>query len=398
MPTIRGVRYRLSQVLHDTADQLFMPPGGGSIRNIGQDHLGSSAKRALIVYVMHVIPYYVTGKIDSAPMLNEHSMYWETVEMVRQLNERGYVVDFYDVACPEPIDWDIYEVAFVQSDRLAECPPAARVKKVFYCTENYWAFQNLAELNRLREFHRRTGIWARPERQTRVSFSDEHADVMTLYGTPFQQQLYDPRPERHYLNISVAKQPVAVPKRIASARTNFLWLGSGGAILKGLDLTVEAFARMPEAHLYIAGNIERETRLWAWLKGMLSRHPNLHYLGWVDVASTSFAKVANNCIGQVYPSASEGGGGSVAQLLHFGLIPVVTQTATVWGAFIGFEIESQEPSVIITSIREHVRTLLAMPDTELLKRSEEAREFAAQKHTRPAYAASFAALLDRLAL
>ena len=83
-----------------------MPPGGGSIRNIGAGKLGVAAPRALVVYVMHVIPYYVAGKLDSAPMLNEHSMYWETVEMVRQLNKRGYVVDFYDVTCPEYIAWE----------------------------------------------------------------------------------------------------------------------------------------------------------------------------------------------------------------------------------------------------------------------------------------------------
>jgi glycosyltransferase involved in cell wall biosynthesis len=318
--------------------------------------------------------------------------------MVRQLYERGYIVDFYDVACLEPIDWEKYEVAFVQSDRLAECPPTARVKKIFYCTENYWAFQNLAELNRLRDFHRRTGIWVKPERQTRIGFSDEHADVMTLFGTPFQQQLYHSRPERHQLNISVPKEPVSIPKNIAAARSNFVWLGSGGAILKGLDLTVEAFANIPEAHLYIAGNIERETRLWSWLKGMLDRHSNLHYLGWVDVGSASFAKIANNCIGQVYPSASEGGGGSVAQMMHFGLIPIVTQTATVWGGFLGFEIESQDSETIITEIQKHVQTLLAFSDEELYKRSEAAREFARSTHTRPAYAASFAALLDRLHL
>ena len=56
MPTIRGVRFRLSQVLHQAADRLFVAPGGGSIRDIGQAKLGPEAKRALIVYVMHVIP------------------------------------------------------------------------------------------------------------------------------------------------------------------------------------------------------------------------------------------------------------------------------------------------------------------------------------------------------
>lgn len=400
MPTIRGARYRLSQALHKTANQLFMPPGGGSIHSIGQEQLGPQAKRALIVYVMHVIPYYVAGQLETAPMLNEHSMYWETVEMVRQLNTRGYIVDFYDVFCPEPIAWEKYEVAFVQSERLAECPPTAAVKKVFYCTENYWAFQNLAEMNRIHAFHARTGIWMRPERQTRVSFSDEHADYITLLGTPFQQTLYHPRPQRHYLDISVAKQPDYEPKYITAARSNYLWMGSGGALLKGLDLAVEAFAQMPEATLYIAGNIEKETRLWQWLKTMLDRHSNLQYLGWMDVDSGTFAKIANNCIGQVYPSASEGGGGVVAQLLHYGLIPVVTETATVRaaGRGLGVEIKSQDPAIIVTEIVQHVRALLTQPDAALLAQSDAARQFAAEHHTRPAYAASFSTLLDRLQL
>jgi glycosyltransferase involved in cell wall biosynthesis len=398
MPTIRGVRYRLSTALHQVAIKLFVPLGGGSIRDIGQAQLGPQAKRALIVYVLHVIPYYVAGRLDTAPMLNEHSMYWETAEMVRQLNERGYVVDFYDVHCPEPIAWEQYEVAFVQSDRLAECPPGLPVKKVFYCTENYWAFQNLAELNRLRAFQRRTGIWVRPERQTRVSFSDECADYITLLGTPFQQLLYNARPQRYYLDISVAAVPTHVPKNVAVARANYLWLGSGGAVLKGLDLAVEAFLQLPEAHLYIAGAIEREPRLWQWLKPLLDAHPNLHYLGWVDVATSAFAKVANNCLGVVYPSASEGGGGAVAQLLHFGLLPIVTQTATVRAATLGFEIASQDPDEIISAIRQHVRSLLLMPDHELAKRSAAVQAYATAHHTRPAYAASFARLLDHLVL
>ncbi|SHL54034.1 glycosyltransferase family protein [Hymenobacter psychrotolerans] len=398
MPTIRGVRYRLSQVLHKAAERLFVPPGGGSIRDIGQEQLGPDAKRALIVYVLHVIPYYVAGNLEKAPMLNEHSMYWETVEMVRQLNERGYVVDFYDVHCAEPIEWDKYEVAFVQNDRLAECPSSVKIKKVFYCTENYWAFQNLAEMTRLRDFHQRTGIWVRPERQTRISFSDEHADIITSFGTPFQRQFYYTGAERHQLDISVAQQPAHSPKEVAGARYNFVWLGSGGAILKGLDVAVEAFRGLPEATLYIAGNIKREERLWQWLEPLLQQHPNLRYLGWVDVTSASFAKVANNCIGQIYPSASEGGPGSVAQLLHFGLIPIVTETAAVRSASLGFEITAQDSATIITDIQHYVRALMQQSDDELLSRSDACRQFALQHHTRPAYAASFAALLDRLEL
>ncbi|MDJ0364557.1 glycosyltransferase [Hymenobacter sp. H14-R3] len=325
-------------------------------------------------------------------------MYWETAEMVRQLNERGLVVDFYDVHCTEPIEWASYAVAFVQSDRLAECPAKLPIKKVFYCTENYWAFQNLAELTRLHAFHARTGVWVKPERQTKVSFSDEYADYLTSFGTSFQQRLYSLRPEKHLLDISVAQLPAHVPKAVEPARRNFLWLGSGGAILKGVDLVVEAFREMPDATLYLGGALEREPRLWQWLKPLLGQYPNIVYLGWVDVTSAKFMELANRCIAQVYPSASEGGPGAVAQLLHFGLLPIVTRSAAVRSAHLGFEITDPEPEAIIGAIREHVRTVLDMPADELGQRSAAVQAFAGQHHTRPAYAASFAALLDKLAL
>lgn len=378
------------------ANWLFVPPGGGITRDIGAARLGADAKCALIVYVRHVIPYYVAGKLAEAPMLREHSMYWETTEMVRQLNERGYVVDFYDVQSPAPIEWSRYDLAFVQNGRLAECPPGARVKKVFYCTENYWAFQNLSELSRLQAFYARTGIRVPPERQSPVNFSDEYADLATSFGGPFQRCFYRPGVTWQPLAISVVTEPAYVPRQPPAARASFLWLGGGGALLKGLDLAVEAFMATPEAHLYIAGAIEREARVWHWLKPKLLQHPNLHYLGWVDVASAAFARIANSCIGQVYPSASEGGPGAVAQLLHFGLIPIVTETAAVPAAHLGFEISSQEPTTIITEIQAHLRTLLAMPAAEREQRCRAVHDFARAHHTRAAYSASFAALLDRL--
>jgi hypothetical protein len=398
MPTIRGVRFRLSHLLNAAATKLFVPPGGRTYLDIGLVQLGTTAPRALVVYVAHVIPYFLEGNLDKAPMLNEHSMYWETVEMVKQLNARGYVVDFYDVTSIDPIDWEKYSVAFVQNPRLIECPTNLSIKKVFYCTENYWAFQNLAELVRLRAFHQRTGIWVAPERQTRISFSDEYADIITSFGTYFQQQLYHPRPLKHLLNISVAQQPEHVIKNVAAARTNFIWLGSGGAILKGADIAIEAFLRIPDANLYLAGNLEKESRLWQWIKPLLDKHSNLHYLGWVDVASAKFAKIANSCIGQIYPSASEGGPGAVAQLLHFGLIPIVTQSAAVRGAHLGVEIISEEPNEIITQLVKAVQEMTQKSDQELQKQSIACQHFAAQYHTRPAYAASFASLLDQLAL
>ena len=398
MPSIRGLRYRLSQALKTTASRIYTVPGGEML-DIGAAHLGSRAPRALIIYTIQAIPYYLSGDVMKCPIINEHTMYWESAEMVRQLNEAGYVVDYYDIHSQVPINWDKYRLVIDERNHLSSIPPARRpdLTKIYYCTGNHWLFQNQAELGRIREFQRRHGRYLSPERQVAALYSDEVADFMTHFGTPFQTQLFDPRPQKHLLDISAVYEPDYQPKNLDEARRNFLWLGSGGLVLKGLDLAVEAFCQMPDMHLYIAGNAERETRFWEWLKPLLEQHPNLHYLGWTDVGSASFAALAHQCIGTVYVSSTEGGPGSVAQLTHFGLVPIVTETAAVRAAEAhGTVIRSQEPAEIIPALQQAVKELADLPEVELQARSRAVFDFGRAHHTRAAYARTFAGLLARL--
>ena len=399
MPTIRGLRYRLSQALKQTADRVYSVPGG-EVLNIGADRLGGSAPRAIIFYTIQAIPYFVAGDVMRCPILNEHTMYWESAEMVRQLIGAGYVVDYYDLSSQAAIDWDRYELVIDERNNLVNIPAARRatLTKIYYCTGNHWLFQNMAELARIRAFQQRTGIYVAPERQVKPIYSDQAADFMTHFGTPFQLQLFDARPQKHLLDISAVHEPAYRRKNLAEARHNFLWLGSGGLVLKGLDLAVEAFRQHPDLHLYIAGHAERETHFWSWLKPLLAQHPNLHYLGWTDVGSPSFAELAHRCVGTVYVSSTEGGPGSVAQLTHFGLVPIVTETAAVRAAEAhGTVIRSQEPAEIVRQLAQAMRELAGRPEAELHANSEAVHAFGRQHHTRAAYARTFAALLERVA-
>ena len=398
MPTIRGLRYRLSEALKKTASRMHTMPGG-EIFGIGATHLGRGAKRALVVYTIQAIPYYVAGDVMRCPIMNEHTMYWESAEMVRQLNEAGYVVDYYDIHSRAPIDWDLYDLVIDERNNLISIPAARRasLKKVYYCTGNHWLFQNMAELGRIRSFQQRQGIYVAPERQVAPLYSDEVADFMTHFGTPFQLQLFDARPQKHLLDISAVHEPAFRRKDMATARHNFLWLGSGGLVLKGLDLAVEAFVQTPDLHLYIAGHAERETHFWSWLKPMLAKHPNIHYLGWTDVGTAAFAEIAHRCVGTVYVSSTEGGPGSIAQLTHFGLIPVVTETAAVRAAEVaGAVICSQQPVEIIPQLVHAVRELSGLPEAELHEQCEKVHAFGQQHHTRAAYSHTFQALVAKL--
>lgn len=399
MPTIRGLRYRLSQALKITAEHVYTVPGG-EIMNIGASHLAPGAKRALIVYTIQAIPYYVAGNVMQCPIINEHTMYWESAEMVRQLNESGYIVDYYDIFSRVLINWDEYDLVIDERNNLVNIPVGrqADITKIYYCTGNHWLFQNMAELSRIRAFHQRHGEYVAPERQVLPVYSDAVSDYMTYFGTPFQLELFSTRPQRHQLDISSVHEPAYRPKKMDVARHNFLWLGSGGLVLKGLDLAVEAFIQTPDLHLYIAGNAEREVHFWNWLKPLLSQHPNLHYLGWTDVGSASFVKIAHECVGTIYVSSTEGGPGAAAQLTHFGLIPIVTETAAVRAAeALGTVIRSQDPAEIVPQLVQAVRALADQPAAELEARCRAIYEFGQQHHTRAAYARSFAALLERVA-
>ena len=325
-------------------------------------------------------------------------MYWESAEMVRQLNEAGYVVDYYDIHSKVLIDWNKYSLVIDERNNLVNAPlDRTDLTKVYYCTGNHWLFQNMAELGRIRAFQQRHGIYVDPERQVAPLYSDAVADYMTHFGSPFQLRQFDTHPKRHLMDISAVFEPEFQAKNLDEARYNFMWLGSGGLVLKGLDLAVEAFIQTPDLHLYIAGHAEREPHFWKWLKPLLDKHSNLHYLGWMDVGSASFAKLAHRCAGTIYVSSTEGGPGSVAQLTHFGLVPIVTETAAVRAAEAhGTVIRSQNPTEIVPALVQAVRELAALPDAELHARTRAVYEFGQLHHTRSAYARTFASLLERI--
>ncbi|OGX87116.1 hypothetical protein BEN47_11580 [Hymenobacter lapidarius] len=399
MPTIRGLQFRVAQGLRSVADTIFRPDGN-EILNIGSERIGSKGKRALISYVHRAIPYYVAGNIEKFPRLNEHTMYWESTEMVRQLNKAGYIVDYYDAfnAGVLHVDWDQYDLVIDEQDRIGAMGNLRPdLTRIFYCTGNHWLFHNRAELSRIESFYERHDIYVAPERQITANFADQTADYMTYFGAPFQTERFNRKIPKHLLNISAVYEPAYRQKDYGKARKNFIWLGSHGHLLKGLDVVVEAFVQTPDLHLYICGNAERETHFWNWLQPLLAKHSNLHYMGWMDVGGAKFAELANTCAGTVYASSTEGGAGSVAQLTHYGLIPVVTESAAVRSAeAYGIVIRSQDPLEIVPLLVQSIQEVADLPEADLHARSQAVYDFGRQYHTREAYAQSFAALLERV--
>lgn len=396
----KKIRYTSARYLRKIANRIAPKNtvSGVSFGDIGAGQLPKNAPRALVIYNTAGVERYVQGKFNEHdPFFNKHTMYWESVEMVRLLNEAGYVVDYADCRYPVSVDWPRYAVIIDQWDNLKSVPPLAGQILVSYATYIHWLNWNRAELERISWFKERTGIVIPMNRQLPTILSDESADYLTYFGTQTQADSFNPKPVKHQLNISAVYVPEYRPKNIAEARKNFLWLGGGGLVHKGLDIAMESFARMPDMHLQIAGNLRDEPRFWQWAEPFLAKHPNIHSHGWMDVASQEFDAIARKCIGIVYPSAAEGGPGSVAQVLHWGLIPIVTKSALVRAETLGSIIDGVTDRELIESAVRNVQALVQRAEADLRVASDAVAEFARSHHTRQAYSESFRSLLDTIA-
>ena len=72
---------------------------------------------------------------------------------------------------------------------------------------------------------------------------------------------------------------------------NFVWMGGGGAVLKGLDITLEAFSKMPEFNLHVLGPASVEKDFIKEYKKELEETPNINYYGRVDVTGEKFKNI-----------------------------------------------------------------------------------------------------------
>jgi glycosyltransferase involved in cell wall biosynthesis len=396
-PLIKRLRYKTFGILRRLANRVYPKSLETSkiFADIGISELGENAPRALVLYNITGIELFVRGKFDDKnPIFKTHTMYWESVELVKQLNKKGFVVDYADRRTIPRVDWGKYALIIDEADNLKNLPKTSGQKRIFYATGCHWLTHNKAELERIDWFHKRTGIFVPPNRQIPGILGDQHADYITYFGNDYQLKTFDTKALPIHLNISSVYEPKVEPKNIEIARKNFLWLGGGGLIHKGLDLVLEAFAKMPEYNLYIAGNLDNEPEFSKWAKTILEKHKNIHFVDWVDVSSQKFYEIAQKCVGVVYASCAEGGAGSVIQMLHFGLIPIISKTSAMDGDHLGEIVDGNNDREIIESIMSGVKKVSSMPEKELQEKSSNIIKFARENHTRVAYSRSIEKMLD----
>lgn len=104
----------------------------------------------------------------------------------------------------------------------------------------------------------------------------------------------------------------------------FLYHAGSGAVHKGLDLVLEAFADLPDLTLHVTGNYRAEEDFLAEYAKELAL-PNIHFHGWVVVQSKQFKDILNACYAFILPTCSEGQSPAVATCLSLGLYPIISK-------------------------------------------------------------------------
>ncbi|MEK7609634.1 MAG: glycosyltransferase [Patescibacteria group bacterium] len=343
-----------------------------------------------------VLVSYITEPFTIAPwekFSNFHTMYWECFEIARLFSERGYACDIIGTNNTKFIPLKPY-VACIDAEgleRLVKYLPT-NCKKVFHILISHWDAYNKAEEDRLEQLKKRRGVRLLPRRKMRPSRDAELADYLEGFGnkTIFETFKGFGKPVFFIPISAVLKFDFPKNKNFESVRRSFLWLGGGGSVLKGLDLTLEAFAITPQLHLHVCGPVGAEKDFVEEYKNELYNTPNIHFHGRIDIGGEKFAEIVNKCGAVVYPSGGEGSSGAIVQAMHAGLVPIITHET-------GIQEDSKYIALIEPtpeSVSEAVINFSNLTPERIKDKSYSIWKYAQTHYTREEFSKAYAKFID----
>lgn len=285
------------------------------VKNINLD-LTKNQKRVLISYVDYFSTANLNNKIGHTNLL-------ESIQIINSFKEFDYIIDVVHCNSLESLKFLVcekYDVIFGFGKIFYEISKLnTNAKKIIYVTENHPELSLEKELERNNYFYERTRKKI-PLRRSGVFYKEEHfknIDCAIIMGEiePFKK--YNRPIYRIFPTGFVNKNYIFKSRNLEKSKKNFLWLGSNGAVHKGLDLLIEVFQKNPEITLHICGFNPEEKYL------KIPKLKNIINYGRVDIQKTEFLELVDKCSYIILPSCSEGFSTSIATGMLHSMIPIV---------------------------------------------------------------------------
>ncbi|MEK7180181.1 MAG: glycosyltransferase family 4 protein [Patescibacteria group bacterium] len=342
---------------------------------------------------------YITEPFTLAPwesFSNFHTNTWECYEIARLFSEKGYSVDIINASNHTFIPKKPYVVCFDSDNNLERFLPhlPKECKTVFPILISHWKAYNDAEESRLDALEQRRGVRLLPRRKMLPSRNAELTDYLEGFGnkTIFNTFKQFNKPI-FFIPISVVVQfDFPKDKDFEKARKHFLWVGGGGAVLKGLDIALEAFSLTPDLHLHVCGPIYAEKDFVEEYKKELEETANIHVYGRIDVGGEQFASILNTCAAVVYPSFGEGSSGAVVQAMHAGLIPIITHETGIQETAGYIPLENPTPESIMQKVQEFSN----MPEEKVREFSKKIWKYAREHYTRESFSTAYKHFIEEI--
>jgi hypothetical protein len=350
----------------------------------------------------HVLVSYLPGPLlcgDDDRRLRRHSNAWESREIAALFVMNGYAVD--------AISWDDtsfvpgrdYAAVFDIAVNLSRCSRSG-AHAFFHATGSDPLFSNMAERDRIDALKERRGVSVAPRRFVKEADVElfhgnlARADTVTLIGNGVTCATF-PEHVRHTLHCVVPTgsylSGIRDPHRI-HIRREFVWFNGAGAVHKGLDLTLEAFARHPELVLHVVGPYLKERDFAAAYAHELTRCPNIISHGFLSPSSRKFQEITRNILGFVSPSCSEGISTSAVTCMQYGMLPVVSRNS-------GIDVTEDMGRVLerctIDEIEETILSLADTPGNEIRRMIAFSQEYALKRFSREEFSRSMGSVISR---
>ncbi len=265
-----------------------------------------------------------------------HSSVWESSEIVHIFSRMGFDVDLIDWNDSTFAPHGDYDVVFDIHRNLLHYGGTTS-RRIFHVTGSHPDFSNKAEQQRLKDLQERRGVLLQQRRGVHDAdlrlFSEnlEAADLITLIGNEVTLSTFSPVIQPKIVRISATGSivPHYAGEPTGEHRDEFLWFNGAGAVHKGLDLTLEVFARNPQLTLHIVGPYAKEHDFVEAYRHELTMCSNIHAHGFMYPGGRKFQEIVARVRAFVNPSCSEGISTSSITCMQYGLIPILSKQAGI---------------------------------------------------------------------
>jgi glycosyltransferase involved in cell wall biosynthesis len=275
------------------------------------------------------------------PMFAYHTGPWESNRIISIFNRHGFIVDCIHYTNRSFIPKEDYDIIFACTGELYRLAAYSETRKkpikIWHSVVSAINYNNNAELTRINELEkRRPGTLYFPKRQEPYEMMQDKlmklADYCVLIGNQHVQDTFPKWFQSKITRVTVTASPLSWVKDepdFVPPEKEWLWFFGNGAVRKGLDITLEAFAKHPEWKLNIIGLADQEPDFMKIYRRELLATPNITFHGYLNPGSEKFDTILRRCFAFIAPTATESISTAVATILQAGLYPLLSHDTGV---------------------------------------------------------------------